>query len=364
MAQLFGRSWTRQELREYVSQMSQLGGVRLGELQNGSARGVRTAEFETGAGFSFTVLLDRGMDIGAAKFEGASLAWESSTGPVQPAFYEPEGLGWLRTFHGGLLATCGLTYAGAPTVDEGEELGLHGRINHLPAGEVWADGGWRGDEYEMWVRGRMRQTVVFGEDLTLTRRISARLGESRLVIRDVVENEGFQRTPHMMLYHCNFGFPLLAAGTELVSAASKVTPRDEVAASGYDIHATYEAPVDGYKEQVFYHDMVPNAQGYVTVILANRAYSGGQGLGAYVRYRQAELPRFIQWKNVCKGTYVTGLEPANCLVEGRDKDRQRGILQFLEPGEQREYILEIGVLPNNAAIDAAAAPIIARKPPA
>jgi hypothetical protein len=47
------------------------------------------------------------------------------------------------------------------------------------------------------------------------------------------------------------------------------------------------------------------------------------------------------------------LEPANCLVEGRDKDRQRGLLQFLEPGESREYLLEIGVLDGNDAIDAA-----------
>jgi hypothetical protein len=52
------------------------------------------------------------------------------------------------------------------------------------------------------------------------------------------------------------------------------------------------------------------------------------------------------------------LEPANCLVEGRDKDRARGILQFLQPGEQREYLLEIGVLANNAEIDAMVAKMV------
>ena len=93
-------------------------------------------------------------------------------------------------------------------------------------------------------------------------------------------------------------------------------------------------------------------------MLANRAYDGGQGLGVYLRYRQAELPRFTQWKMVCAGTYVTGLEPANCLVEGRDKDRARGILQFLEPGESREYLLEIGVLDGQEAIAAAEASLV------
>jgi hypothetical protein len=31
-------------------------------------------------------------------------------------------------------------------------------------------------------------------------------------------------------------------------------------------------------------------------------------------------------------------------VQGRDKERARGALQFLKPGETREYHLEIGVL--------------------
>jgi len=357
MVQLFGRSWTREELSRYIGSQLQLGGVRLAELDDGRARGVRIAEFETGTGFSFTVLLDRGMDIGPAKFRGASLVWESSTGPVHPAYFEHQGFGWLRTFHGGLMAGCGMTTAGAPSVDEGEELGLHGRLSHLAASNVWADGAWQGDEYEMWVQGHMRETVVFGENLLLTRRIWARLGESRLFIHDTVVNEGFQTTPHMMLYHCNFGFPLLAEGTELIAPSKQVTPRDEIAAPGLEAHARYEAPIDGYKEQCFYHEMLPGEDGFVTVILANRSFNNGQGLGAYIRYRQAELPRFTQWKMVCTGTYVTGLEPANCWVEGRDKDRERGILQFLEPGEKREYLLEIGVLASNEEIDKLAAQV-------
>jgi hypothetical protein len=88
------------------------------------------------------------------------------------------------------------------------------------------------------------------------------------------------------------------------------------------------------------------------MVLANRDYDEGRGLGIYLRYRQEELPQFTQWKNVAAGTYVTGLEPGNCKVEGRDKDRERGILQFLEPGEEREYMLEIGVLDGTEAIDA------------
>ncbi len=358
MVQLYGRSWAQRELLKHVGSLSQVGGVRLIALQEGTSQGVRVAEFETGTGFAFHVLLDRGMDIGAAKFRGASLAWEASPGPAHPTYHDREGLGWLRTFHGGMVATCGLTYAGAPTVDEGEGLGLHGRVSHLPASGVWADGGWRGDEYEMWVRGRMRETVVFGENITLTRRVSAQLGESRLTIRDLVANEGFRTAPHMMLYHCNFGFPLLAEGSELLAPSGRVVARDEVAAPGLSGHARYEAPIEGYQEQVFYHDLLADEEGFVTVLLVNRGFEGGNGLGVYLRYRQAELPRFIQWKMVGEGDYVTGLEPANCGVEGRDRDRAAGTLQFLEPGEQREYLLEIGVLASNQEIDDMAAQMV------
>ena len=358
MSQLYGKSWSRAELRAYAGNIDQLGGVRLGELSDGRARGLRVADFDTGGGLSFTVLLDRGMDIGAARYRGVPIAWQANPGLAAPAYYEQDGLGWLRTFHGGLMAGCGLTYAGAPCVDEGEPLGLHGRLGHLPAGNVWAEGAWRGAEYEMWVRGYMRQAVVFGENITLTRRIWSRLGERRLFVRDVVVNEGLQTTPHMMLYHCNFGFPLLAEGSELIAPSRQVIPRDDVAAPDLEQHRVYEAPQPDYAERVFYHDMAAGDDGFVTLLLANRGFEDGKGLGIYLRYRQAELPRFIQWKNVCAGTYVTGLEPANCWVEGRDKDRERGMLQFLAPGEEREYRLEIGVLDGNAEIDAWAGRIV------
>ena len=53
-----------------------------------------------------------------------------------------------------------------------------------------------------------------------------------------------------------------------------------------------------------------------------------------------------------EGTYVFGLEPSNCGVEGRAEERERGTLQFIEPGGRRHYEVEIGVLTSNAEIDA------------
>jgi len=90
---------------------------------------------------------------------------------------------------------------------------------------------------------------------------------------------------------------------------------------------------------------------HVYVALVNRNFNGGEGIGVYVRYHKSQLPRFIEWKMMGEGTYVVGLEPANCLVEGRDKERERGTLQFIEPGGRRHYETEIGVLGSNREIE-------------
>jgi hypothetical protein len=351
MAKLWGREWSKEDLLRRVGRMSQVCGVRLGQLDDGVERGVRTADVWTGSGFGFTVALDRGMDIAAASWQGRSLEWRSSTGIVTPAFFEPEGLGWLRGFFGGLVVTCGLTYAGAPCEDEGQALGLHGRFSDSPASHVAVEEGWQGESYRVSVRGQIRETRVFGENVVLTRTISANLGENRFFLHDVVENEGFNRTEHMILYHINTGFPAVDDGAELVSPTLKATPRDAEAEKGKESYAQFHKPTKGYAEKVYYHDMATDKEGQVWAAVVNRKL----GFGAYAKYSKAQLPRFIEWKMLGEGTYVVGMEPANCLVEGRDKDRARGILQFLEPGERREYALELGALTSAeeiAALDA------------
>ena len=257
------------------------------------------------------------------------------------------GDGWLRSFPGGLMVGCGLDNVGSPGTDAGEELGVHGRLSHSPASLLGYGGQWQGDEYLMWVEGEVRQYKVFGANLSLKRRISTRLGSDVLRIEDVIANLGYQTTPLQILYHCNFGYPVVSADTELLVDTEKSWTRDEEAAKGMAEHTRCQAPTAGYAEQVFYH--LPRAvDGYARAALVNRRIN----FGAFVRFRRAELPHLVQWKMMGQGTYVVGLEPANCWVEGRGVDRESGALQFLEPGQSLSTALEIGVLPDAAAIGA------------
>src|SRR5207237_6104868 len=130
----------------------------------------------------FNVLPGRGMDIGFAEYRGMALCWRSSTGEIAAPFYDQVGEGWLRGFPGGLMVTCGLTTAGWPSSDDGVALPLHGRASYLPARNVYADAQWAGDDYVVWVQGRTRGAAVLGEDITLTRRLRAAVGQRRLRI--------------------------------------------------------------------------------------------------------------------------------------------------------------------------------------
>ena len=346
MPVLFNHNFTPDELRRQTGSLDQLAGVRLVDLADGKARGMRAADVWTGSGLRFTLWLDRGMDVGPAEFAGRPLAW------LHPALgtagqFEPHGLGWTRTFGGGLMTTCGLTFFGHPEQDGDEALGLHGRISHLPAQNVRVAAGWQGDDYLITVEGQVRQSVVFGENLLLTRRVTTRLGATSFLVEDRVRNDGFRRTPHMLLYHCNFGFPVVSPDSELrvLPADETVRPRDPDAARGLAAHTGFEAPDPGYAEQVFFHHPRPDESGRVTASIFNRRLS----FGGFVRYRAAELPVLAQWKMMGAGDYVCALEPATNHEAARARLREQGALRHLEPGEEVNYSLEFGVMTEPAA---------------
>ena len=348
MPALYGKSYSMDDLRKRVGCMEQVGGVRRIELADGNEKGVEAFEFRTGGGLDCTVLAGRGMDIGPATYRSYPLAWVSSTGAPAASYFEPEGLGWLRGFHGGLITTCGLTYAGAPGPDGDQDLGLHGRISNIPAKHISSGGNWHEDDYVIYVEGQMRETSVFGPNVVMTRRISSVLGHPVLHVQDTVVNEGFAPQEHMLLYHCNIGFPLLSANTELVTSSAEVAGLQDFAKETVDSHAAFAEPgqVD---ERVYNHRLNANEDGSTTVAVINREL--GAGIALALTFNTKLLPNLAQWKMPGEGTYVLGVEPANCRTEGRAAERERGTLQVLQPNESRTYTLTFSIYEGPEAID-------------
>ncbi|HXK95953.1 MAG TPA: DUF4432 family protein, partial [bacterium] len=275
MPNLFGQNFTRAQLERYTGAAWQVGGVRHLRFVEGPEDGTEVVQFDTGTGLTFNVLPSRGLDIASAKFRGASLSYDSPAGEAHPAHFEPEGLGWLKTFYCRLLTAYGMTGAGAPCEDEGQALGLHGRYSHLAARYLKTGDEWVGNNRRLWVSGEIREGYLFGPNVVMRRTLSTEVGSNTIQIEDVVKNEGFTKSPLMLIYHINIGFPVLSETTEFV-ANSKVRPRDEEAAKGVNEYTRFDKPIVGFKEQVFYHDIRPDRRGIGHAALLNPAFNNDQ----------------------------------------------------------------------------------------
>ena len=300
-------------------------------LTEGAADGMRVLTVRSPGGLSFVCLPDRGLDVGWADYQGMPLAWRSPVGDVGPAFAEHAGQGWLRTFSGGLVTTCGLATVGQPGVDQGEELGLHGRCSSTPAREVRWCTDWAGDERIVTISGRVREAAAVGPALEMRRTITTTLGQGILRIDDVVTNLGVAPAPHLFRYHINLGFPLVDGESLRSPPATPAYSRYPLPPHARRVWRGSGPPSAPAPEQVFV------AAGEPAAALVNPAPRPSLCL----RWSGDTLPLFLVWKQPTRRTYVTALEPSNCRDEGRAAARAAGTLVELQEGEERRYWLEL-----------------------
>ena len=308
---------------KYIGHPSQLFDIRETRMVGGKADGMRLLEVRNGNGLEFTVSLDRGADIPYLFYKGKNMAYISPCGMVSPQYYDNKGLGFLKSFTAGFFTTCGLTAVGSPCNDDGEELPLHGTISHIPA-----------EQYSYTVEGdcikisaTMRDAVLFGHQLVMTRQYLIGLNDNVITVTDTVENIGCKESPYMIMYHCNFGYPLLSENSILSIPSCNVGARDEHALSGITDWNKIPAPTPDFVEQCYYHtfDKEP------VVTLKNPEI----GVEMEMTYDSKNLDCFTQWKMLGENEYVMGLEPGNCTPDGRDVMRKEGKLKFIKPGEKK-----------------------------
>jgi hypothetical protein len=335
------------DVRRHVGDHSQLVSVRTVRLTDGNEDGVRAVDVRVSGGLSALVLLDRGMDLGPAWVAGYQVSWQSTTGIVSPAHFDETN--WLRSFHGGLLVTCGLQNVGPPNEDQGVHHGIHGRVSHIPARDVSARVVELDGRLVAEVSGTVRETDVYGADLVLHRRLRFPAGEPVVEIADEVENRGFVPADLMLLYHVNVGYPVVAPGARLLAPEADVVPRDAPAAALLAEHAAFPEPRDGFEQLVYEHRLrepdVPRA----SIGVVNPDWRPTGGIGVVVEYDPRQLPHLWQWRMLAPGMYLTGLEPATCGIFGRAAERERGTLVTLAPSERRPFDVTIRALVGEAA---------------
>jgi hypothetical protein len=327
------------EKKRYVGNLAQLAEAKEYRLCGGRAEGIRAVDVKNGEGLDFTVIADRCMDISQLSYKGYNFCFISPCGVVAPQYYDNRGIEFLRSFTAGFLTTCGLTAAGSPCTDDGQELGLHGRISNIPAENFSCATQIIEDNPAIRIKGTMKQARLFGENLTLTREIVCGGGINRIEIIDEIENSGYQQAPFMMIYHFNLGYPLLDENAVILIPAKSTIPRNEHAASALDQCMSFQNPQDDFEEMCYYHDLACDSKGQTVVGLYNTALR----LGVKIRFDKNILDHFIEWKMMAPGEYVLGLEPSNCHADGRDVERHEGRLRFINAGEKKtiKFVIEI-----------------------
>lgn len=350
---LHGQDLDRDRLARLSGDLSALGGVRSVLLDDGAERGIRALEFRTGTGLAFDVLVDRAMDIGPAEHAGRSFGWRSATGFRHPGLHDyrdEDGLAWLRSFSG-LVVTAGLDHTlFTAEVDAAQYRypyrksvwnGLHGRIANTPARLIGYGEEWRSAETcTLWAEGEVRQAAVFGEHLRLRRRIEADLGSNSIRLTDTVTNNGFDPTPHMLLYHINLGWPLVDEGARLVAPISRTRVSTDSVQQQRVSYQRFPSPQPGFVEQVYAHDVVAGEDGRVAAAVINERLR----MGVQVEWSAKELPYFFEWLHLREGAYAVGLEPSTHDVGGETAARADGSMIWLGAGESRSYHTIFSVL--------------------
>lgn len=336
--------------------------VQKSRLHGGKQEGVDVIRVDNDK-LQLLIVPTRGMNIVSVTLGDLRLGWDSPVKEiVNPAFINLSsrgGLGWLEGFNENIVR-CGLEYNGHPGTDRfvnnvGDEatmdLTLHGRIGNIPASEVEVVVD-REAPYRIHVRGRVDERMFYGPKLTIQTDLSTEPGSNTYRIEDVVTNHGPSDQEFELLYHCNYGRPLLEEGSTFLGTIKRITPFNANAAKGTSTYTEYGPPRLGFIEQVY--DMVPLAgkDGHAIAMLQNR----NRDRAVSLTWSPAELPYFTLWKNTAaeQDGYVTGLEPGTNFPYNRRIERQFGRVPRLAPGGTRHVAIDFAVLVGADAVKEAA----------
>lgn len=346
-------------------------------LRGGVSHGVEVVELCNGP-LSVSILPTRGMGVWKAQYKDLAIGWDSPVErPVHPQFVDQSarnGLGWLDGFNE-LICRCGLASNGPPGIDDGaasgveSQLTLHGRIANIPAHSltVQVDPAGPGT---LSVTGVVDETTFFGPKLRLTSTLSTRAGSNSFLLHDEVTNVGAGEAELQLLYHANFGPPFLEAGSVVHCPARTVAPRNARAAEDIDSFSRYLGPTPGYAEQVYFFDLIPDAQNETLALL--RTADGERGVSLH--FDRDQLPCFSLWKctQPLADGYVTGLEPGTNYPNFKAFERQQGRVVRLPPGETYTAQLRVEVHDTSrtvaalqeriAALQIRSGPVIHRQP--
>ena len=159
----------------------------------------------------------------------------------------------------------------------------------------------------------------------------------------------------MLLYHFNFGFPLLSPSAQVVGPITKSVPNDEESAKdrGVEECLAFPEPVRDYAEKVFFHTLAGRADGSTFIALVNRDAGDGQPLGIVLRWSNAAAAQLHAVEDAAaRASTSWAWSLATVTPVGRAALREQGALPMIEGQASHEVTIDFEVLDTAAEIDA------------
>ena len=279
------------------------------QVTDGRGNGARQIYVANGK-LNFVLSESNALDIFRLWHEGTNIGFVSKNG----LYTAPSD--FLGNFPAGMLYTCGLDAIGGV---EGHPI--HGRIHSIPAEikELTAD------EKGVKVVGEVRDTALFGQNLSLTRTVSTAAGSGEVKIEDRLVNRAFRDERYCMLYHVNVGYPIVDDGAKIRGSFVESRPRTSWAEHEMAKMLAVEPPVDNAEETCYFHLTKDGKMSVENARLGKRFTVA------------SSLRRFVQWKSRASGDYVVGLEPCTCWLDGDLK------YSVLKPGKSVKHTIVLKV---------------------
>lgn len=325
-------------LLKKIGSMQQLAYVRQIEYLNGRSAGLKVYDVKNGE-LSFQSMIDKCLDINQLSYKGVNFNFLSKPGLQGRNNYDTNGDEALRSIMGGMFFTAGFENICAPFTKNNKNYPMHGRIRTTPCENLSADSFFEGDKYKIIISGEAREAELFGENILLRRKIETIYGDNKIILTDIFENQNFRDEPFLVLYHINFGYPLLDEGTEIIIPAKSSKGRELHSENHLDKYNIMEKPLDNELEYCFSHEPIIDSDGNVSVAIINNELS----LGMKIKYNYKNLPYLLQWKSVASGDYVVAIEPSNGYF-GRAYEEENNKLFTLKPFEKIENRIEFEIL--------------------
>ncbi|WP_042861663.1 aldose 1-epimerase family protein [Dickeya sp. NCPPB 3274] len=319
-------------------------------LHGGRQEGSKILTITSPNGLQITLSPTRGMDLLHVTGKNIRLGWDSPVdevvNPNTITLESRNGLGWLEGFNE-MMVRCGYEWTGHPVTSDGMIYTLHGRAGNTPASKVIVDVSDKAP-YTITVRGLLKENSFKKSNLETWTELRYVPGSESFTVHDVLTNKSDYARDYQIIYHSNFGTPILEEGARFLAPVKEISPFNDYAKAGLKSWQTYKGPTKDFDEMVFNMTPYADKEGKTLAALVNRA--GDKGVS--IAFDTHQLPLLTLWKNTdtLKQGYVTGIEPGTNYAYPVTIERQQGRVKKLQPGQSTTFELTYSLLSSPTAV--------------